>query len=263
MPDLVDPSLHPERNERRQCAFCSYTGPLSSREHIWPAAYAALIPNFEKVQYERGTTAHPEKRLTWEAAPFTTQMRMDCGKCNHERLRDIEADAAVPIALLARHLFEGSLSLDVQRRVAALVFRVFAVSQYMSDLRPIPRHQREHLIVHRSPPAKAEIWLWLYGGSDIASPKIHGAPGKAMWPGEAVPAWFNSYRAIWRLGHLVAEVAARRDDRGYPLVPADTDAYVRIWPIEFDRLVIWPPSKVLDDKGWQRKVGELNASITL
>ncbi len=167
MPDILDPSLHPEKDERRRCAFCAYEGPLGTREHIWPERLWPLLPQ-RLMHHESGDTSDMGSRRIWPAKPFTTKRRIDCDECNHVRLERIEARAAPCIALLARDNFEGRISLDCQLRIAAFAFRMLAVGQYTNQvLRPVPRNHREYLAEHATPPPR------VYGSQDEATEAAH------------------------------------------------------------------------------------------
>jgi hypothetical protein len=257
MATIVDALGKPEpEKERRRCAFCDYRGKLT-REHVWPERFNNIIKVTGKTGYQRGDVrSAPE---TWEADAFSTTVRIDCGNCNHHVLRQIEDDAIIPY--IAPMLFGQSgagLHLTAQRKIAAFALRMFAVSQYTHPRhRPIPRHHREYLVTHRSPPPLTEVWVWMCvpGNNDAILPDIFCASVAVSGKGERFSGRVNSYHGILRIANLVIEIASRTDGLAYPVVPDAPGAYLRIWPmLDFNRVYIWPPLRPLTEADYQTRV---------
>jgi hypothetical protein len=167
--------------------------------------------------------------------------------------------------LLLRTLAEGHLiRCKALAGLAAFALRMVAVAQYTHpERRPVPRHHREHLVTHRSPPQHAEVWAFYYTGDDTMDVVLQGGGQRLSGSNERVPEWANAYRGILRIGHLVLELAARTDNRPYPAIPADDRAFVRLWPMEFNRIPVWPPDRLLDHAEFARRLSSFDAVATV
>ncbi len=257
---LVDPALHRERGESQRCAFCNYRGKLTS-EHIWPERFQTLFPELKMVKVQHGD---PRSPLEFDAMAFTGKVRIDCDRCNNIKLETIERAAMPHIKFLALAIHAGVLPFDAQRKLAAFGVRMLAVGQYThTQLRPIPRHHREHLVLNRSPHQHTEVSLWAYYGPNFQAPQVRGIPQKVMLPGERSPDWINAYRGIVRIGHLVIEVAGRTDGRPVVFLPKPPGTFVRIWPIDLRGPQVWAPNKSMTEVGWEQRVADLDRAITL
>jgi hypothetical protein len=247
MVQILDPALHPEPDESRRCQFCSYEGKLT-REHLWPGEFKRLFPEAKSVRHERFDATNPPVPRTWQGPAFESTVTIDCAMCNNKHLRRIEREAAIWIFGMARGVRRPTpLHLETQRKLAAFALRMTSVAQYTGpDLRPIPRSHREHLVIHRTPPPAVEVWLSYYAGDDWAwrvqtTPQgISAGPGQSLQPGP------NAYYGFLRVGHVVLQIAARTDGLPYPFRPRDPDIYIPIWPIEINRVGIWPPVRMIN-----------------
>jgi hypothetical protein len=251
--------------ERGRCAFCNYRGKLT-KEHVWPERFNNIIKVTGITGYERGDMASGP--TTWEAEAFSTTVRIDCGDCNHHRLRQIEDEAIIPyIAPMLYGQSAAALHLTAQRKIAAFALRMFAVSQYTHRrARPIPRHHREYLVTHRSAPPLAEVWLWrcVPETNDAILPDIYCASLRVSGKGERFSGRVNAYHGILRIAHLVVEIASRTDGLAFPLLPAAPGAYLRIWPMhDFNRAFIWPPKRALTEAAYQARVRACAESVTV
>jgi len=254
---IVDALGQPEPEvERGRCAFCSYQGKLT-REHVWPERFNKIIKVSGKTEYLLGDIASAPR--TWDAEAFSTTVRIDCGNCNHHILRRIEDEAIIPfIAPMLYGQSGAALHLTAQRKIAAFALRMFAVSQYTHQrARPIPRHHREYLVTHRSPPPLAEVWVWrcVPETNDAILPDIVCGSLRVSGKGERFSGRVNAYHGILRIAHLVIEMAARTDGLAFPLLPVAPGAYLRIWPMQdFSRAWVWPPARTLTEADYQARV---------
>lgn len=248
MVPILNPALNPEPEETTRCQFCSYQGKLT-REHVWPEAFKTYFPEVDRLHHQRfdfdiqGQQAGHE----WDAPAFNSTVAIDCKACNNQHLRRIEKDAATWIWGMTRGIRRRTLlTLTTQRKLAAFTLRMVAVGQYTRpQLRPVPRAHREYLITHRAPPPLVEVWAFYYEGNDQVF-RIQAGPQGISGPGES-PVGPNAYRGVLRMGHLVLEIAARTDNLPYPFRPPDPRTFIPLWPIELNRVGIWPPERMLDD----------------
>jgi hypothetical protein len=261
MPHIVDPTLVPEQDESRRCQFCDYRGKVTA-EHIWPSQYQQITPGVRTAMHEQGLIGAPTMRR-FSAKAFSATARISCGKCNHERLKTIEDEALPYVAAMAANIGTIPLPLVAQRKLAAFALRMFAVAQYThASARPIPRSHREHLITHRAPPQRVEVWAMGYQG---AQERVHMtcAGARLAAPGERIPDRANAYHGLLRFGRLVLEIAALTDGRSFPFLPQDDRIFLRLWPIELNRVGIWPPVRMLGDAEWDGRIANLSANIDL
>jgi hypothetical protein len=265
MPDIVDPAHQPEADERKRCQFCAYRGTLTN-EHIWPRRFRRNFPEFVSALHERGTTGAGQEdvRVTWEAPAFSTKRKITCDPCNHVRLEKIEREAVSYVVSMARGTMQGDLPLTAQRKLAAFALRMVAVGQYLHPQeRPVPRSHRAHLALNLSPPQRTEVWAFCCADGDLhRAIRLQAGSQRLAAPGERMPVWANSYRGILRIGHLVLELAARMDGRSFPVLPPDSRAFVRLWPIEFNRVGIWPPDRLLTEVEFERRVASFDEPAT-
>jgi hypothetical protein len=261
---IVDPLIQPEHDESTRCQFCDYRGKLTA-EHVWPSQFRKITPGVSTVRHQLGTVGATGLNQEWLGAAFSAKVRIDCRKCNHERLKRIENDALPYFAAMAASpTGNWPLQPDAQRKVAAFALRMFAVTQYTHPSgRPVPRAHREHLASHRSPPPLVEVWAMGYGGANTDRVHTQAGASRLAGPGEPMPDRSNAYRGIMRFGHLVLEVAALTDGRAFPFLPEDDRIFLRLWPIEFDRVGIWPPSRMLDDADLAGRIANLSMNIDL
>lgn len=237
--------------------FCSYKGSLT-REHVWPEQLKNVFNVVGLAKHQKGDKLGRTPLRTWDAAPFSTRIRLDCATCNNEHLRTIEVDAMPYIVPMATGRADGGIPLDGQRKVAAFGFRMFAVGQYTHpEARPIPRAHREHLVQHHSPPLRTEIWLWnIAFDPDLLEPTIHCVAMPIADVGERLTSEPNAYHGLLRIGSLIIEVASRTDGRPYPLLPRASNRFIRIWPMDdFTRVVIWPPAALTEGEWLARLDG--------
>jgi hypothetical protein len=267
MPDIVDPTRHPEEDEAHRCQFCSYRGTLT-REHVWPWALRRHFPEHTRAVHETGSTGQASAipGTTWHAPAFTTRVKIDCHACNHDRLEKIERQAVPYIVPMARGVpAPGGLQLDAQRKVAAFALRMIAVGQYTHpQLRPVPRNHREHLMLNLSPPQRMEVWAFCCEIGDLRG-AIHLQAGtqRLARPGERLPDWANAYRGILRIGHLVLELAARNDGQTFPAIHQDSRAFVRLWPVDFTRIGVWPPVRLLSEQEFEARLASFDEAQTV
>lgn len=258
---LLSPVLQPEDDENRRCQFCSYRGTLT-REHLWPEAFQTYFPNFTGSVHQTWDIdgKHPPKE--WVQPPFRIRRKIDCAKCNNERLRDIEVAAAPWIWRMAQGIGEPTaLDLPTQQKIAAFALRMAAVGQYIGpDLRPVPRSHREHLVANGSPPPLVEVWAYLYSGIDWAF-RVETTPQAiAAAPGEPVPSEPNAYFGLIRMGRLVLEIAAMTAGGGlipYPFHPPSFRSYTPIWPLVFGSTRVWPPAGMLSPDGLAQRLAAI------
>jgi hypothetical protein len=203
--------------------------------------------------------SRPARRFN--ARAFSAKASIDCGRCNHELLNAIENEALPYVAAMASNIGTFPLGLVAQRKIAAFAFRMFAVTQYTHPaVRPIPRNHREHLVTHRAPPQRAEVWAMGYQGN---REKVYVTCGGARLAGprERLPDRANAYHGILRFGRLILEIAALTDGRPFPLLPDDPRSYLRLWPIELNRIGVWPPPRMLDEADWEGRLATLSENI--
>src|ERR1700694_1480917 len=217
MPSIVDPTQHPEPDEAHHCQLCQFTGSLT-REHIWPWVLRKHFPEITRARHERGHTGKPQGKLardTWQAPPFTASARIDCHRCNHNRLAKIENEAIPLVVPMVRGTGGFPLPLTAQRKLAAFAIRMIAVGQYTHpSQRPVIRAHREHLSAQLSPPPRMEVWAMCAERCSLTDTvHLQAASFQFAGPGETFPHWANAYRGILRFGHLVLEIAALHDGR--------------------------------------------------
>ena len=263
---ILDPSQHPEQDESQRCQFCVYRGKLTA-EHIWPWALRRHFPEIGSAMHERGGVGRsgPVPAVTWEGPPFTATARIDCHPCNHERLERIEREAAPVFAHVARGTLPRSgIRVNAQRKLAAFALRMVAVGQYThATQRPVPRNHREHLATNLSPPPRMEVWAFCCEQHDVFE-TVHLQAGAFVMarPGESFPPWPNAYRGILRFGNLVIELAARYDGSAFPAIPTDARAFMRLWPIDFNRIAVWPPDRIITEAQFERRLASFNEPET-
>lgn len=255
MDPMLSPVLQPEEDESQRCQFCPYRGKLT-QEHLWPETYKKWFPQITEAHHQRYDVRAPQGAREWDGPPFQSTVGIDCNDCNNEQLRKIERAALVWVVGMARGLRPVKpLLLDTQRKLAAFTLRMVAVSQYTHpELRPVPRSHREHLVTHRAPPPMVDVWLSYYEGHDAVF-RIQGMPLGVSGPNERPPIGPNAYHGFVRMGHLILEIASRTDGPfPYPLPKPDSRTFIPIWPIEFNRIGIWPPERALDDAGLSQRL---------
>jgi hypothetical protein len=264
---IVDRRSHLEPEvERGRCAFCDYRGKLT-KEHVWPSQFNKVIKITGRAEHQRGdiTTTEPER---WRAEAFAASVRIDCGTCNHHKLRLIEDEAIIPyVAPMLAGQSGGGFHLEAQRKIAAFALRMFAVAQYTHPyFRPIPRSHREHLVTHRSPPPRTEVWLWTCppATADMILPAIYCGSLMVSGKGEQHSGRVNAYHGILRIAHLVIEIASRTDGLAFPVVPVAPGSYLRIWPIlDFNRIFIWPPAQALTEDDLAARIRGIGEGVEL
>jgi hypothetical protein len=262
MVNISVPFITAEPRESSRCQFCDYEGSKLTDEHVWPGTLKDIFPPYANfpatATYNRGDTQLPNQ--TWQGPLFSATVRVDCGPCNNKHLERIEREAKPFLARMAYGL-SVDLSLTMRRKLAAFGLRMVAVGQYLNESRPIPRYHREHLVQHRAPPPAVEVWLWK---CTVQVPRVLGVYLHSLHIGAVPPfsAMPNGYRGLTRLGQLGIELAARIDGGPFPFVRGVVDSFVRIWPLDLSRSVVWPPRIQLTEAEWEARIREQDPSLS-
>ena len=108
-----------------------------------------------------------------------------------------------------------------------------------------------------------QVWAFCCDVGDLRGAiYLQAGTQRLARPGERLPDWANAYRGILRIGHLVLELAARNDGQTFPAIHQDGRAFVRLWPVDFSRIGIWPPVRLLLNRN-SRRARELRRSSGL
>jgi hypothetical protein len=265
---ILDPSQHPEKDESERCQFCPYRGKLT-QEHIWPWRLRNHFPQLRTAAYTKGgfTAGRVAPDTEWTGRPFASTASIDCHPCNHRRLERIEAEAIPLFVAMARGALPKSGILpNNQRKLAAFALRMVAVGQYTdANTRPVPRAHREHLAQNASPPSRVEVWAFCceHGEVGIDTIELLGSSQRFAGMGEGIPHRANSYRGLLRFGRIVLELAARSDGGTVPVIPPDSRAFLRLWPLDLQRIGVWPPDRMITEEEFRRRVDSFGQAATL
>jgi hypothetical protein len=257
----TDSTLQPEPYEGSHCAFCDYHGKLTG-EHVWPQRLIkALLPPGTLSATTRSGALPPDAITSWTTSALEGEVNIDCDKCNNSRLEAIEVAATPYVAAMAAGR-QGPLDQSAQRAVAAFALRMFAVAQYTTLHRGVPRSHREYLVTHGEPPVTARVWIWEYGGSGTST-IVRSRSKVIVWPGDHGAERPNAYQGILRVGRLILEVGATTDDRRYPVAPQGPGvAHLVIWPPHPRRSIVnWPPPVTTNDQAFDLRVAAMDSEI--